>query len=172
LHYYFIIIINTTINIYIGFEMSTWNATELSNMGAGAYKAVIQANANSNINDRLIRLRYEPITDNDNSNSKEIYFPQTSVTIGSIYNKDITNNDNTKANGDTSNWGKPAPPSIDRKRPIVLVGKGVTYDTGGLNIKTGNSMKTMKHDMAGSAAALGLMLALGNTITIVMSSSL
>jgi len=138
--------------------MSTWNATELSNMGAGAYKAVIQANANSNINDRLIRLRYEPITDSDSSNSKEIYFPQTSVTIGSIYNKDMINNDNSKA----SNWGKPAPPSIDRKRPIVLVGKGVTYDTGGLNIKTGNSMKTMKHDMAGSAAALGLMLALGN----------
>ena len=148
--------------------MSTWNATELSNMGAGAYKAVIQANANSNINDRLIRLRYEPISDSDSSNSKEIYFPQTSVTIGSIYNKDITNNDNNKANGDTNNWGKPAPPSIDRKRPIVLVGKGVTYDTGGLNIKTGNSMKTMKHDMAGSAAALGLMIALGNIIIIVL----
>ena len=35
--------------------------------------------------------------------------------------------------------------------PIVLVGKGVVYDTGGLNIKTGNYMENMKSDMAGAA---------------------
>ena len=113
-------------------------------------------------------MRYEPDTttttttttttsSSSNTNSDQIYYPQTGVTLGSIYNKD--NNINSNSNG--NKWGKPPPPTIDRKRPIVLVGKGVTYDTGGLNIKTGNSMKTMKHDMAGSAAALGLMIALG-----------
>jgi leucyl aminopeptidase len=38
------------------------------------------------------------------------------------------------------------------KKPVVLVGKGVVYDTGGYNIKVGNGMETMKCDMAGAAA--------------------
>lgn len=37
------------------------------------------------------------------------------------------------------------------EQPIVLVGKGVTYDTGGLNIKTGSYMNDMKSDMSGAA---------------------
>jgi leucyl aminopeptidase len=37
---------------------------------------------------------------------------------------------------------------------VVLVGKGITFDTGGLNIKTGDGMKTMKTDMSGGAAVL------------------
>jgi leucyl aminopeptidase len=40
---------------------------------------------------------------------------------------------------------------------IALVGKGFTYDTGGLNLKPGDSMLTMKKDMGGAALALGLM---------------
>jgi len=46
------------------------------------------------------------------------------------------------------------------KKPIVLVGKGVVYDTGGYNIKVGNSMETMKCDMAGAAAVGGTMYAI------------
>ncbi len=38
---------------------------------------------------------------------------------------------------------------------VALVGKGVTYDTGGLNIKVGGSMSGMKADMGGAAAVLG-----------------
>lgn len=37
------------------------------------------------------------------------------------------------------------------KKPVILVGKGVVFDTGGLNVKTGNFMDNMKCDMAGSA---------------------
>ena len=37
------------------------------------------------------------------------------------------------------------------ERPVVLVGKGITYDTGGLNIKPGDFMNDMKSDMAGAA---------------------
>lgn len=40
-------------------------------------------------------------------------------------------------------------------RPIVLVGKGVTFDTGGISIKPAADMHEMKQDMAGSAAVLG-----------------
>jgi len=44
---------------------------------------------------------------------------------------------------------------VDKKLPtIALVGKGITFDTGGLNIKTENYMYGMKIDMAGSAAVL------------------
>ena len=41
---------------------------------------------------------------------------------------------------------------------IVIIGKGITFDTGGLNIKGGGGMRNMKRDMAGSAQALALAL--------------
>ena len=43
------------------------------------------------------------------------------------------------------------------KKPVVLVGKGVVYDTGGLNIKTGDYMAGMNGDMAGAATVAGVM---------------
>ena len=42
-------------------------------------------------------------------------------------------------------------------KPIVLVGKGIVYDTGGLNIKTGDFMAGMNGDMAGAATVTGVM---------------
>jgi leucyl aminopeptidase len=42
------------------------------------------------------------------------------------------------------------------KRPIALVGKGVTFDSGGLDIKPSSGMRLMKKDMGGSAAVLAL----------------
>ncbi|WP_372767608.1 leucyl aminopeptidase [Pseudoalteromonas sp.] len=44
--------------------------------------------------------------------------------------------------------------------PIALVGKGITFDSGGYSIKTGSSIARMKSDMAGAAAALGTVKAL------------
>ncbi|MBP6494965.1 MAG: leucyl aminopeptidase, partial [Psychrobacter sp.] len=44
--------------------------------------------------------------------------------------------------------------------PIVLVGKGVTFDSGGISIKPGAAMDEMKFDMGGSAAVLGTIKAL------------
>jgi leucyl aminopeptidase len=46
-------------------------------------------------------------------------------------------------------------------RPVVLVGKGVTFDTGGISIKPAEKMEEMKYDMAGAAAVLGAMQAVG-----------
>lgn len=43
---------------------------------------------------------------------------------------------------------------------LALVGKGVTYDTGGYNLKPGNSMLRMKHDMTGAATVMGAMVAI------------
>ena len=44
---------------------------------------------------------------------------------------------------------------------IVLVGKGVTFDTGGYSLKSKEGMSTMKTDMAGAAAVIGAMRAIG-----------
>ncbi len=43
------------------------------------------------------------------------------------------------------------------RRSVALVGKGITFDAGGLNLKPGNSMEEMKSDMAGAATVLGVM---------------
>src|SRR5260370_6809948 len=40
---------------------------------------------------------------------------------------------------------------------IALVGKGITFDSGGLSIKTAEQMQTMKTDMGGAAAVIGAM---------------
>ncbi|MFL6055816.1 MAG: leucyl aminopeptidase [Actinoallomurus sp.] len=45
-------------------------------------------------------------------------------------------------------------------RHVVLVGKGITFDSGGLSLKPNESMKAMKTDMAGGAAVIGAMTAL------------
>jgi leucyl aminopeptidase len=48
------------------------------------------------------------------------------------------------------------PKNAKNKKPIILVGKGVVYDTGGLSLKpTANSMDFMKCDMGGAAAVIG-----------------
>ncbi len=47
-------------------------------------------------------------------------------------------------------------------KPACLVGKGVTFDTGGISLKPGNNMWDMKGDMGGSAAVVGTMMALAS----------
>jgi leucyl aminopeptidase len=46
-------------------------------------------------------------------------------------------------------------------RPLVLVGKGLCFDSGGISIKPAQSMELMKFDMCGAAAVLGAMEAIG-----------
>ena len=43
--------------------------------------------------------------------------------------------------------------------PVVVVGKGVTFDAGGISLKPSSGMEDMKYDMAGAAAVLGIMIA-------------
>ncbi|CAN5701874.1 leucyl aminopeptidase [soil metagenome] len=44
-------------------------------------------------------------------------------------------------------------------RPFVLVGKGITFDTGGINLKTQGGIEEMKYDMCGAAAVMGAFVA-------------
>jgi leucyl aminopeptidase len=53
-----------------------------------------------------------------------------------------------------------APARLENAPPLVLVGKGITFDTGGISIKPTESMELMKHDMSGAAAVIGAMEAI------------
>ncbi|NYR09234.1 leucyl aminopeptidase [Psychrobacter sp. BI730] len=64
----------------------------------------------------------------------------------SAKNASKNSNDNAQATNDDA--------------PIVLVGKGVTFDSGGISIKPGAAMDEMKFDMGGSASVLGTIKAL------------
>ena len=48
-------------------------------------------------------------------------------------------------------------PEGAEQQPVAFIGKGVTFDTGGISIKPSQGMEEMKYDMAGSATVVGLM---------------
>jgi leucyl aminopeptidase len=54
------------------------------------------------------------------------------------------------------------PPGVDDPETIVLVGKGITFDSGGLSLKRPEQMYAMKGDMAGGAAVIAVLGALGS----------
>ncbi|MGB6240858.1 MAG: leucyl aminopeptidase [Castellaniella sp.] len=51
----------------------------------------------------------------------------------------------------------PSAPAARKAAPIVLVGKGITFDAGGISLKPGPGMDEMKYDMCGAASVLGTM---------------
>lgn len=52
------------------------------------------------------------------------------------------------------------PDNAKNKKPIILVGKGITFDTGGINLKPSEHISDMKSDMSGGAAVVGTIYAL------------
>ncbi len=63
-------------------------------------------------------------------------------------------------------YGSKEPPKFivaeyrgSRRPPVVLVGKSITFDSGGLSLKPSDGMEKMKYDMAGGAAVLGVLKA-------------
>ncbi|HEX5763965.1 MAG TPA: leucyl aminopeptidase [Woeseiaceae bacterium] len=49
-----------------------------------------------------------------------------------------------------------------RDKPVVLVGKGITFDSGGISLKPGPAMDEMKYDMCGAAAVIATVAAIAN----------
>ncbi len=45
-------------------------------------------------------------------------------------------------------------------RPLALIGKGITFDSGGITLKQGDGMKLMRSDMGGAAAVVSAALAI------------
>ncbi|PVY69589.1 aminopeptidase A [Tamilnaduibacter salinus] len=50
----------------------------------------------------------------------------------------------------------------EKQKPHVLVGKGITFDSGGISLKPGAAMDEMKYDMGGAASVFGAMKAIGS----------
>ncbi len=64
-------------------------------------------------------------------------------------------------------YSPPAQPGSDSEESvptIYLVGKGITFDTGGLNLKSFEGMQSMKTDMGGAAAVIGAMSAISRLV--------
>jgi leucyl aminopeptidase len=63
-----------------------------------------------------------------------------------------------------------------KQKPVVLVGKGLTFDSGGISLKPGAEMDEMKYDMCGAASVLGTMQAVAemglklNVVAVIPSS--
>ena len=55
----------------------------------------------------------------------------------------------------------PTTPPSDNKELLAFVGKGVTFDSGGISLKPGENMELMKYDMTGGATVIGVMRAIG-----------
>ena len=55
------------------------------------------------------------------------------------------------------------PETAKNKRPVVLVGKAITFDTGGHNLKTDHHMENMKDDMSGGAAVAAVIYAVAKS---------
>jgi leucyl aminopeptidase len=53
------------------------------------------------------------------------------------------------------------PPGTENDPPLVFIGKGITFDSGGISLKPREKMEEMKQDMAGAAAVLGAFEAIG-----------
>lgn len=96
-------------------------------------------------------------------------FSETDVSVKVIDGKDLLSEEfmgvHTVAKG-SSEPAKLVVLSLDRdhtQEKIALVGKGVTFDSGGTNVKTGKDIGEMKMDMGGSAAVAGAMKLLADS---------
>jgi len=58
---------------------------------------------------------------------------------------------------------KHTPVGSENDAPLVMAGKGITFDTGGISLKSSDKMDAMKQDMAGAASVLGVFEAIGRT---------
>lgn len=87
----------------------------------------------------------------------EIYGKEKIIELGMEGLLTVNKGSKTDPNFTVIEW---KPSVVNHKQPIVLVGKGLVYDTGGINLKPGSGLNAMKSDMAGGAAVFGTLYAL------------
>ncbi len=57
-------------------------------------------------------------------------------------------------------YAPPTPPGKNQNELLALVGKGITFDSGGISLKPGENMELMKYDMTGGATVMGVIRAM------------
>ncbi len=129
---------------------------EMSALGMGCFLAVSQGSVKEG---KLVIMEYQG---KSSFGAKNLSSAKTSNSAAKVSDgiKAIADKLPLKNSGKKSNNTADKNAEADDNAPIVLVGKGVTFDSGGISIKPGAAMDEMKFDMGGSAAVLGTMKAL------------
>ena len=127
---------------------------EMSALGMNCFLAVAQGSAKEG---KLVLLEYRGKSNfSAKAGASKIANSGAKVTGGL---KALADKLPTKAGSKKSDKNSEAK-TVNDDAPIVLVGKGVTFDSGGISIKPGAAMDEMKFDMGGSASVLGTIKAL------------
>ncbi len=116
--------------VELGVKVEVFNRRDMEKLGFGALLGVAQGSANE---PRMVVMQWLGASQGDGAE---------------------------KPAGKSSKKAAKAAPKESPKEPVVFVGKGVTFDTGGISIKPAGGMEDMKWDMAGAGTVTGLMAAL------------
>ena len=127
---------------------------EMSALGMNCFLAVAQGSAKEG---KLVLLEYRGKSNFSAKNSASKIANSGAKVTGGL--KALADKLPTKAASKKSDKNSEAK-TVNDDAPIVLVGKGVTFDSGGISIKPGAAMDEMKFDMGGSASVLGTIKAL------------
>ena len=131
---------------------------EMSALGMGCFLAVAQGSTKEG---KLVLMEYRGKS-NFSANAGNSSTSSAKVTGGlkALADKLPTKTAHKKAAKNAKKDNNDDVQVANDDAPIVLVGKGVTFDSGGISIKPGAAMDEMKFDMGGSASVLGTIKAL------------
>ena len=133
---------------------------EMSELGMDCFLAVAQGSTKEG---KLVLMEYRGKSNfSTNASSTKATTSSAKVAGGlkALADKIPTKRPNKKSAKNTDTDSANNAQAANDDAPIVLVGKGVTFDSGGISIKPGAAMDEMKFDMGGSAAVLGTIKAL------------
>lgn len=131
---------------------------EMSALGMNCFLAVAQGSTKEG---KLVLMEYQGKSAfSANAGKASVNSAKVTGGLKALTDKLPTKLPSKKASKKTDKNNETSTPVTNDDAPIVLVGKGVTFDSGGISIKPGAAMDEMKFDMGGSASVLGTIKAL------------
>lgn len=135
-------------------KVTVLGESEMDKLGMNCFLAVSKGSEREG---QLVILEYQGKSKLDTDSSRSSSLANTLTTnLKVVADKLPTKSAKAKSKKATSK----AELTNDTDAPIVLVGKGVTFDTGGISLKPGAGMDEMKFDMGGAASVIGTIKAL------------
>ena len=128
---------------------------EMSELGMGCFLSVAQGSTKEG---KLVLMEYRGKSDFSSDAGSTKAATSSAKVSGGL--KALADKLPTKKSAKNTNTTSTDLSAANDDAPIVLVGKGVTFDSGGISIKPGAAMDEMKFDMGGSASVLGTIKAL------------
>lgn len=139
----------------LGVEIDILDVAQMQNLKMGGILAVGQGSENPA---RMVTMKWlhNQNTNSQNENSQDSSDQETNSQTPTA--DSTASQDSTEAIS-TNNTDSCQHSCAKKCLTIALIGKGVTFDSGGLNIKPDKSMQGMQYDMSGAATVLGIMKA-------------